>query len=191
MNSKVTDTAQAKTRRVFFALWPDQQIRHKINQAFTSSAYTGLSRGRRYRDHNLHMTLHFLGDITQQQFDCVKAQAKQVQGRAFSLRIDHFGRFRRAGVLWLGPESVPDALNQLHTSLASELSLCDFQADEREYRPHITLMRKFHEKITQEKITQNKESSIEWQVNDFVLVESIPGDGGVTYKPVAHYPLHV
>lgn len=178
------ESQSSKTRRVFFALWPDRDVRQQISQALHHSSYQNFAKGRTYRDHNLHITLHFLGNISEDQLVCVKQQAQSIASRSFTLSISHFGRFKRAGVLWLAPESIPESLVQLHRNLGNGLAYCDFEQDRRDYRPHITLMRKFHEKIIESNI-----EPIIWNVNSFVLVESVAEEGGVRYIPIETYAL--
>lgn len=184
MNDRPGDE-RPRLHRVFFALWPDNRVNEQLNDAFVASDYYPSSRGRRYKKHNLHITLHFLGNVTEDQLNCAKQQAAAVRGLPFSLSIDHFGRFKRAGVLWLAPSTMPDALSQLQRQLGDVLAVCGYQAESREYRPHVTLMRKFHDKVE-----ANTISPVDWPVKQFALVESVPVEGGVEYRPLVFYPLN-
>ncbi len=173
-----------KTRRVFFALWPSESVRSQLNQAFQNSPYYSHTKGRRYKHHNLHITLHFLGNVTDDQLNCARQQAAAIKAAGFTLRLNHFGRFKRAAVLWLAPASVPEQVTRLYTELGEALAQCDFRIDTRPYQPHITLMRKFHEKVE-----ENEIETIEWQVDRFALIESVPVEGGVEYQPLEFYRL--
>lgn len=173
--------ATTKTHRVFFALWPDDALRKKLGRAFDDSTFAN-AKGRRFRDSNLHLTLHFLGNINPEYLVCVQRQADKIKTRPFSLRIDHFGQFKRAGVLWLGPHSVPDELNRLHSQLGKALSVCDFESEDRAFQPHITVMRKFHSPIDSTEI-----EPVDWYVNRYALVESITKPEGVEYQVLKFY----
>ena len=177
--------SKEKTHRVFFALWPTDEVRKQIHHVYENSSYTSLAKGRRYKNHNLHLTLHFLGNITEEQLNCVKQQAKTLTASSFNLNINHFGRFKRAAILWLGAERLPDELKQLQQNLGELLTTCNYKPEAREYRPHITLMRKFNAELKEEGI-----ESINWQVNQFALIESIPLESGVMYEPVEFYELN-
>ncbi len=180
---KQTDE-RPKLRRVFFALWPDESVRKQLNQAFQDSPYFSHTRGRRYKQHNLHITLHFLGNVTEDQLNCARQQAATIKATRFVLLMNHFGRFKRARVLWLAPANVPDQVTRLYTQLGEALTLCDFRIETRPYQPHVTLMRKFHDRVE-----ENEIEPIEWQVDRFALIESVPVEGGVEYQPLEFYNL--
>ena len=68
--------------------------------------------------------------------------------------------------------------------MADVLLECDYQSEKRVYAPHVTLMRKLTKPGDFSEIDH-----IAWQVNEFVLVESVPVDGGVKYEVIENYPL--
>ena len=171
--------------RVFFALWPDDHVRQQISAAFQQSPYVH-AKGRRYQDSNLHITLHFLGNMTEEQLNCARQQAAAVKLSPFSLNINRFGRFKQAGILWLGPDHVPDELVELHQQLGAALDICGYQPEAREYRPHITLMRKFHDEVG-EQVYEPGILPVNWVVDRYALIESVSVDGLVEYRPLHMY----
>lgn len=173
-----TNTSTHKSHRVFFALWPNSHTRQQISEAFQQSAYINAN-ARHYLESNLHLTLHFLGNISAEQLNCVQQQAACVKFRPFTLSLNCFGRFKRAGILWLGPDHINDELLQLHQQLGDALRLCDYSAESREYRPHISLMRKFHGELEQISL-----KTIHWTVDCFALIESVSVSGVMQYRPL-------
>jgi len=169
------------TNRLFFALWPDDKIRQALSQAFLSSTYAK-AEGRPFNFMNLHLTLHFLGNVSADKYSCVIKAAENVKFNKFNLSLDTFGFFEKANVLWLGAGEVPDELTQLHYKLGRALSDCDFRSEDRAFTPHVTLMRKI-KKIEVEECVQE----INWSVDKFALIESITINGSVLYKPVKFY----
>ncbi len=180
-----TGASKQKLRRVFFALWPDDTVRQQLSLAFKQSPYAH-AEGRRYLDSNLHITLHFLGNITEERLNCVKQQAMAIKIDPFVVSINRFGRFKRAGILWLGPEQVPAELTDLHLRLGAALDVCGYTPEDREYRPHITLMRKFHGDVDK-KDSAKGVVSVEWAVDRFALIESVSVNGSVEYHPLQVY----
>ncbi len=162
--------------RLFFALWPTSPVRRAIHQAFVAQA--NLARhGRAVSPANLHMTLHFLGNVPAQRIDCFIEQAANTAGQRFSLHLDQFGYFARPRVAWMGCHHVPEPLQHLQQQLGVNISRCGFEPEARKYRPHITLARKAG--------TRPRYSSfhpLRWDVDDFVLVNSIATESGVKYQ---------
>jgi len=171
-----------KTHRLFFALWPSPQERQAVVDG--SLAVTGKSSGRVIPPQNLHITLHFIGQVNDELKTCLHTAAQSVSAKAFNLTLDQFGYFKRAKILWLGPMALPDGLVYLQQSLGDALSACGYQAGKREYRPHVSLIRKCSNPVSLQ-----YEVAIPWSVNEFVLLESVSTEAGVDYQVIQRYPL--
>jgi len=172
-----------RLKRVFFALWPDDLTRDAISYVFNQSIYTASS-GQASCSTNLHLTLHFLGNLAPVQLDCALQQAAKIDAVQFELFLDTFACFEKPKILWLGPSAVSYHLMDLHAKLASALGVCDVPIESRTYQPHVTLMRKFKgfkvSEVPQEVL---------WKVKQFALVESVSTKNGVEYRPLMFYPL--
>ena len=134
---------------------------------------------------NIHLTLHYIGPVDEEEMGCLLNAAKKIESMPFKMELDRLGYFKRPRVLWLGCEETPEGYIELIKQLAAKISDCGFAMDERENRPHVTLRRK---------VSRPKEyadiQTIEWQVDQFVLVESVSIKGGVSYQVVESYPLN-
>jgi 2'-5' RNA ligase len=75
---------EIKNIRLFFALWPNEGIRDEISSCVKLLSAHG---GRVVSRYNWHMTLHFIGNTTFAQKDCLHDQAKKVNAKPFDLRI--------------------------------------------------------------------------------------------------------
>jgi len=171
----------ADTTRIFFALWPQDAVRHAIvSQA--RPFVQGLKKT--VPIPNLHLTLAFIGNIETAKLTDYRQAAENVRAQAFALTLDQAGSFSRAQVLWLGCSQVPAELQTLVTRLNTELQQCGYTPDNRPYVPHLTLARKYRKKPAQD-VTVN----ISWPINDFCLVESRPVQGGVEYHVLQSWPL--
>ncbi len=171
-----------KTHRLFFALWPSEQVRRSI--ADVALPVSSQLEGRVIQPRNLHITLHFIGQVTEETKRCMHTAAQSVSGKPFDVKLDHFGYFKRAKILWIGPKQLPDDLVRLQQSLGEALSFCGYETEERKYNPHISLMRKC---ARPESVPH--ELAIAWTINEFVLVESIQTESGVNYQVIERYPL--
>jgi 2'-5' RNA ligase len=168
--------------RIFFALWPDPATRARLAAIAARIPLAGAAR--RVPEYNLHLTLHFVGNVEPADADCMRRQARAVEGAAFELVIDSSGQFGRARVGWLGPARIPDALLNLHRDLGINLRACGYEAEKRAYCPHISVVRKPN------RVDQTAGfDPLRWKVDNFVLVESRAAETGVRYQVVESYPL--
>ena len=108
-----------KAKRIFFALWPQDTLRQSLNRAAHTLALQAPAR--RVADYNLHLTLHFIGNVSLEQLGCMKRQARKVRAPGFDLSVDRQGCFSKAAVGWLGCSEVPLRLRQLHQELGRRL----------------------------------------------------------------------
>ena len=172
-----------RIHRIFFALWPDNATRMQIVESFKQLSIDK-KHGHIVSFGNLHITLHFIGNVNQRKLDCLHRAAQAVKVGSFNLELDHYGYFKKPKVLWMGLKQTPEALETLHKTLGASLAECEFEVELRPYAPHMTLMRKLPKPEAFEKT-----KSIDWKVKEFVLVESISIEGGVRYEVREHYAL--
>ena len=172
-----------KDVRIFFALWPDDEVRFRIAENLKllnlDSKFSRLVTGP-----NLHMTLHFVGNTSFDEMNCLDRQAKLARGESFELTLDCSGYFKKPQVLWIGSHATPPELHDLQNNLGQHLQTCGYTPESRPYSPHVTVARKVFEApgaVSPEPIS--------WQVNRFVLVNSISIPEGVRYEVVESYPL--
>lgn len=173
---------EKKDVRVFFALWPNEALRESLNRAAHSLPVRPPAR--RVPDYNLHLTLHFIGNVYLQQLACLQQQARKVKTPGFDLCIDTQGCFSKAMVGWLGCSELPGRLRQLHQELGRRLRQCEFQPETRPYNPHLTVARKIRS------LPDDADyDPLPWRVDNFVLIESKATDNGVKYRVLETYPL--
>ena len=162
-------------QRLFFALWPVEELQRRW--AEMARARLGGLDGRWVPHRNLHVTLAFLGDVDVAQRSCVEVAADRVEVAAFSITLEQVGYWRRPQVVWLGPRRTPPALQALVRQLHEGLKPCGFQEAGRDYRAHMTLMRKVRRRPPKVVF-----EPLEWRVERFVLVRSLLGSAGAEYE---------
>ena len=168
--------------RLFFALWPSERVRESIVQV--AQPLTARLDGRCIQPHNLHLTLHFVGQVSEEVKQCMHEAAGSLTEKAFSIDLDNFDHFHRANILWMGARKVPAELTVLYDKLGEALSYCGYEYEKRRYTPHVSIMRKCRGiNVAHENF------SIYWKVNEFVLVRSEQGVSSVNYQVVERYPL--
>jgi 2'-5' RNA ligase len=96
---------------------------------------------------NMHLTLHFLGEVTPADFVKLDRalKAKPLPYLPFSLTISELGCFpnlRRPRVVWVGIQGNTPALLKLHQEVERLLKeTIGFKPEARPYSPHLTLGR--------------------------------------------------
>ena len=184
--------AAMKKRRLFFALWPEMEVRQAI--ARQTAPYLKKNNGRVIPAANLHITLHFIGSVDDEMAGCLHTAASAVKAEPFQLELDTFGYFSRARIAWLGVTQTPQAVLHLKQALGEQLTDCGYRPESRKFSPHVTLMRNCRRPVS----ALRGEVSIPWTVNRFVLLESVQqaigesqgaGRQGVSYRVIEQYPL--
>lgn len=173
---------EKKDIRLFFALWPDVALRAQLYRA--SNTITVEHPARRVPHYNLHLTLHFIGNVFFGEMECLRQQARLVEAAAFEFNIDRQGYFNKPRVACLGCREIPAALSELHDQLGRRLQLCDYLPEKRQYNPHVTVARKIG--------TIDDSASfapIAWKVTEFSLVEVRQIENGVQYCVIESFPL--
>ena len=165
------------TKRLFFALWPDNRQRDQLRDVINSVAKT--VEGRAVERRNWHVTLPFIGQLDEQQIPDLQALASQIQVEPFRLVFDRLEFWARPKVACLAAATVPPELDNLVASLNDVLKLVGVTPEDRAYRPHITVSRNARS-FTTERLTQR--ATTQW--SGFELMESVSGGGGVTYVPL-------
>jgi len=156
--------------RVFFALWPDGATRkglEKIQQPIRN--------GRKLVAANLHLTLHYIGEV--KDVKCLLDKAARISFQSMAFSLDQYGIFRRARVLWAGPEFWPEELTALAAECRHVAAECGHPPKGERFHPHVTLARKI--KTLPELPDFDR---LSWRYSSFCLVESVSTPNGVVYK---------
>jgi 2'-5' RNA ligase len=165
--------------RVFFALWPDDATRAAIARATREAVRVG--RGRPIAKDRLHLTVAFLGELTGAGL-AVARQAPPIAVGAFELALDALGVWPESKILWLAPSEPPQALGDLEARLWEALVERGFRAEDRIYRPHVTLARR-------SRAVDAPVEPVRWSVRELALVESFPAGRNVHYEVLERWPL--
>src|SRR6202023_2814390 len=139
-----------------------------------------------------HITLQFLGRTTPEQYACVLERLRDVHHPPVPVDFSGVGTFERTGVFFAGVKLSPELL-RLHQAITAATQPCGFLAEDRPYRPHVTLARR-----------RRNTSSLQWRsvasgahpplhssftADGFVLYESIPSPEGSRYIQRAQFAL--
>jgi 2'-5' RNA ligase len=168
--------------RLFFALQPDEIIQSELNHIIQQLDDREL---KVIKQTNLHMTLEFVGEISEKEQHALTTAVDKLQAKQFNLRLTHMGWWQKPAILWLAPDETPPLLNALVNSLKACINQLGLKVDDRPYRPHVTLARK----VKQAKAVSHQKFDIEWPVSRFVLMRSESTPTGVEYRVLREWPL--
>lgn len=161
MTVSSSTTKYQKTKRLFFALLPDHCIVEKLTHLQKNIP------GRKTPRENLHLTLAFLGNQPVSAISGLTDFLDHVEFTPFSLSLEKTGYFPKIRLSWIGPATVPAALNRLY-EITRQFLIPAYIADKKEtFRPHITLARQ--SVLPDIKIN----APIIWHVHRLALMQSV------------------
>ncbi len=177
--------SRTESARVFFALWPPEEIAAQLS-ALAAEHAAGAG-GRATRRETIHLTLAFIGDVPVERLPELQHAASTVRGAAFELTLDCFDVWRHNRIFWAGPSVVPPALGELASSLTSALQAGGFSVVDagRTFTPHLTLVRKVKALDAALPVGQ----ALVWPCRKFILVRSNLLASGAFYETLAEFPL--
>lgn len=159
---------------------------------------------------NAHLTLHFLGEVEPERAQLLRLALPEVvtQHDAFALRTADLGVFpnmKRPRVLWLGLYGPAHRLQTLREAIARVLEGLEFELEDKEFHPHITLGRvrnthnarvrdlpariraRFERASESEEVTHKRPLPV--PVEQVVLVRSFLEPQGARYEVLERFPL--
>lgn len=162
-------------KRLFLALWPESDTRQELTAL---GRRLDLNTGRLVASYNLHVTLVFIGSVSEAMVPGLIEQMDQVAAEPFSIVFDALDFWRKPKVLCLTSSKPPTSLMQLAEKLNVIVKDCHIETDPRPYKPHITLARHVKNK------PDLRVQPLTWSADSYCLVESISTLQGVLYQVI-------
>lgn len=127
------------------------------------------------RPGDYHITLVFLGKSGFKQINQLKTEMSRVVQRHSAFRvtidkIDIFGKKTQPRVLWAGV-SADEAMYDLQRDLQQTCARLGFDLDDRPFKPHITLARKWEGEDALDLSTLEKNMAFDNEIDSFVVKE--------------------
>lgn len=159
-----------------------------------SAAVEGLHMpGRVVPPENWHITLRYLGwvdDVAYERF--LHGLAAVADRRRFRIRLDGVGAFpnaRRATVVWVGVGAGVAELSELAAAAEDAAVAAGLNAEERPFRPHLTLSRvRPPADVT---AILGVEVAVSWRCDGIVVYRSVTGRDGSRYEPLESFRFKV
>ncbi|MBY5921552.1 RNA 2',3'-cyclic phosphodiesterase [Ferrimonas balearica] len=132
---------------------------------------------------NFHLTLAFLGNVTQQQKTQLLARWAEMTVPEVSLELNRLAYWPRAGVVCATTNRTPMALADLAHALRRDAAEHGFHQSHAPFRPHITLFRGVGG--LKEELPEIK--PVPMTVQEVDLMVSVMGPKGVEYHSVKRW----
>lgn len=169
--------APSGAARLFLALCPGASVRAAV--AAHAAGWRWPDEARRYEPADWHVTLHFLGAVPRARLPELRA-ALALPVPPFILRFGQPALWPH-GLAVLLPLALPEALQRLYAELGLCLRRLGLPAQDRPYRPHLTLARR-----ASAAQPPAQWPAWDWPVRGYALMEST-GEAGQRYRVLQQY----
>ncbi|MDD5012138.1 MAG: RNA 2',3'-cyclic phosphodiesterase [Candidatus Nanoarchaeia archaeon] len=148
--------------------------------------------GKKTEFENLHLTLKFLGEVSDDKIEKVKEKLREIQFNPFETEIDSLGffdnrksnKYEQSLIVWLHMKNCDELQKQVDSKLERLFE------KEKRFMSHLTIARvksvenkkKFTEKLYKINIPK-----MNFYVNNFILKESVLTSPGSIYKNIEIY----
>ncbi len=172
--------------RTFIAIELEQEVKDHLS-ALQMETQKFCRRGNFTPADNFHLTLHFLGEVQQEDLEYLQEAIYETarRNRPFSLTIDQIGFFPRGnkGILWAGLEK-SSYLQRLFSTLEKSLEQQGFARERKGLSPHITLGREVEPQRGFADVQKNvKVEPMKFVVKGISLMESVRRGPKLVYIP--------
>lgn len=187
------------TTRAFLAVEIPAEVRGAILK-WIGNVESRVKGVRWVSEDQIHLTLRFLGSVTQETLDEVKKRTEMVVATSkpsalTATGIGLFASLRRPRIVWVGLEGDVDPLVKLAQSLEEAFEGLDIhqESQRRPFSPHITIGRIRHPKKAkglEHLIMAGKDKSFgDVPINEIALVKSELTSDGAVYSNLNIYTL--
>lgn len=176
------------TIRLFVGIEVPQDHRAQLQ-----ALQTGLDGVRWVKPESLHLTLRFIGEVPETEFNPIASNLSKIKAKAFDLTlkgVDQFGGNRPRAV-WAGTEPC-EGLTHLANKVEQALQKAGQPAETRNFSAHVTLAR-FKQRSKSRLLDYLSDHGLfktePFHVSQFVLFSSMLGKGGGHYIPEVKFGL--
>jgi len=172
--------------RCFIAIEFPEHIKARIFHEFENLKNKNLFRGKFIEKENLHLTLKFLGKITNEELEKIKKELKEIKFEKFDCYIGKTGFFNNEKyirIIWV--ELISDKLNELQKQIDKATS--EISRDSKKFDSHITTARVksiINKQALIKEVKRIQFKNLDFEVKEFVLIKSELFSDGPKYKTI-------
>src|SRR5262245_53105353 len=184
--------------RSFLAITPDAVARTGLSDLLAGMERVAASESsalRWSRAANVHLTLHFLGDIDGPHEVRLRSELEPPLAVApFDVKLGQLGTFppaRPPRVFWVSIDEGRDEMTAIHAELGRRLKAAGVAIESRPFSPHLTLARvRDHEqrraRNLAQRLTDVPVPRVRWRVDHVTLYHSDLSGPAPRYEAVQH-----
>jgi len=173
--------------RLFIAAFPEPSARAALVRLSVEMAEK--FGGRAIAPENLHITLRFLGDTSPADAECLGQALDRIRTEPISLLLNQLEGRPRQRMVWIGCEQVPTAMPALATEIEKAVTGCGLPANNRDFLPHLTLVRKASSRRLSGEPPTLPGDPVEMVIARIDLVKSETLPEGSRYTSLQSWPL--
>lgn len=156
----------------------------------------GINKAKWIKPGQIHLTLRFIGEVTDEQAELLKLALRELRAKAFDLQLKGTGTFpqqegRRPRILWADVQAGPE-LAELASKVDQAATAAGLVLKEEDFTPHVTLARFRYPPGPELKAWQKRHGGFEspvLRISEFHLVESQLTPDGAIHRVAESYPL--
>jgi 2'-5' RNA ligase len=182
--------------RAFIALALPEAVRDSLGR-LQEELRTSRADVKWVESENLHVTMRFLGEVTQAQGESVKQLVERTAAASPPVRVSlhqvgAFPSVQAARVVWVGVEEGKDELTRLAEQIEEGCRALGLAAEERPFAAHVTLGRvrspKRRRELSEALARLTWEPPVPWEARALALFQSILTSSGPRYTALAQLP---
>jgi len=179
--------------RAFIAIELPENLKSDIFQKFGQIEESGIVGSRFVDKGNLHLTLRFLGDISEEQAKLIQKKLSEIKFGTFEAQLGEIGFFpdeKYIRVIWI--ELIAKEIYNLQKMIKDKLGGIKLPEENKEFQSHITIARvgRLKDKnIFLDKINKLNIKKSTFTVNKFSLIKSELTRQGPIYKTLEEFSL--
>jgi len=177
--------------RIFLAVPLDEETRHRL--AHLLRRQIPVMPGSVVAPDNWHLTLRFLGEADEVTVDRLRRALDEAElGGAFPMAwggLGAFPRASRASVVWIGVVAGEERLAALAVATDDALESAGFPAEDRPFRPHLTISRIRPPEDVRSVIRGDPLEAVPMHLDRITIYQSRLARGGASYAVVDEFEL--
>jgi 2'-5' RNA ligase len=177
--------------RCFIAIEFPEHVKARIFHKFETLQNQTLFRGKFVEKENLHLTLKFLGEITNKELEKIKKRLNEIKFERFDCHVGKTGFFKNEDhirVIWV--ELVSEKLNELQKRIDEATS--EIPRYSKKFDLHITTARVKSILKKQSLIREVKKihfKNLDFEITEFFLMKSELFPEGAKHKSIEKFKL--
>jgi len=179
--------------RTFISLEFPENIRKDIFKSFESLKNSKVTFGNFVKKENIHLTLKFLGNISEEKIKEIEKKLSEIEFSGFSVSTGDIGFFpseKYIRIIWIN--LISDNIKKLKRIIDDKLKEIGINHNDREFSSHITVARVKKMKDKEnffKKIEELKIKKMNFDINNFFLIKSELRKDGPVYKILKKFEL--